>query len=61
MLGWLRNVWLAVYTVGHGLWVTLRYWLVTYRPSRRTFTHRFEYPEKPLVVAPRYRGSTVTT
>jgi len=56
MRGWMRNIWLAVYTVAHGLWVTLRYWLITYRANRGTFTHQYEYPEKPVPVAPRYRG-----
>ena len=49
-------MWLAVYTVAHGLWVTLRYWFITYRPNRGTFTEKFEYPEKPVPVAARYRG-----
>lgn len=56
MLAWLRNVWLAVTTVTHGMWVTLRCWFVTYRIGRGTFTEKFEYPEKPVPVAPRYRG-----
>ena len=45
MWDWLRNIWLAIYTVGHGMYVTLRYWLITYKPDRGTFTERFEYPE----------------
>ena len=53
---WLRDIWDAVSTVAHGLWVTLRYWLITYRPERRTFTEHFEYPELPVPVAARYRG-----
>ena len=56
MLEWLRNIWLAVYTVSHGMFVTLRYWLITYKPDRGTFTEKFEYPEKPVPVAARYRG-----
>jgi NADH-quinone oxidoreductase subunit I len=56
MLAWFKDVFDAVYTVVHGLWVTLRYWLKTYDPERRTFTHHFEYPELPVPVAPRYRG-----
>lgn len=56
MLAWLHNIWLAVRTVAHGLGVTLRSWLVTYRPERGTFTHQYEYPEKPVPVAARYRG-----
>ena len=56
MLNWLRNLWLAISTVWQGLVVTLRYWLVTYKPERGTFTEKFEYPEKPVPVAARYRG-----
>ena len=56
MWHWFRNIFQAVYTVGHGLFVTLRYWMLTYKPERGTFTHRFEYPEKPVPVAARYRG-----
>ncbi len=56
MRDWLKNVWLAVFTVGHGLWVTLRYWIITYKDDRGTFTDKFEYPEKPVPVAARYRG-----
>lgn len=56
MLDWFRNVRNAVLTVTGGLWVTMRYWLVTYDPKRKTFTERFEYPELPVPVAPRYRG-----
>jgi NADH-quinone oxidoreductase subunit I len=56
MLNWLRNVWLAISTVGRGMWVTLSYWFKTYRPDRGTFTQKFEYPEKPVPVAARYRG-----
>ena len=53
---WLANIWTAVRTVGEAMWVTIRYWARTYNPARRTFTEQFEYPELPLVVAPRYRG-----
>ncbi len=56
MRDWLRNVWLAVSTVAKGMGVTLRYWLITYRPDRGTFTEKYVYPEKPLVVSDRYRG-----
>jgi NADH-quinone oxidoreductase subunit I len=54
--GWLRNIWVAVRTVADALRVTVRYWLRTYDPNRRTFTEHFEYPEKPVPVADRYRG-----
>jgi NADH-quinone oxidoreductase subunit I len=53
---WMGNVIDAVYTVGHGMWVTLRTWIKTYRPERKTFTEHFEYPELPVPVAARYRG-----
>jgi NADH-quinone oxidoreductase subunit I len=56
MFEWFRNVWTAVSTVAHGMWITLRYWLITYRADRGTFTHQYEYPEKPVPVAARYRG-----
>jgi NADH-quinone oxidoreductase subunit I len=54
MSEWLRNVWLAVKTVGEGMYITLWYFLQTYR--RQTFTERYEYPELPVPVKPRYRG-----
>jgi hypothetical protein len=56
MREWFRNVFVAVSTVGHGMWVTLRYWFKTYDPQRKTFTEHFEYPELPVPVANRYRG-----
>ena len=43
---WLLDIWEAISTVAHGMWVTMRYWVKTYEPERGTFTHRFEYPEK---------------
>jgi NADH-quinone oxidoreductase subunit I len=54
MREWLQNVILAIKTVGQGMFVTLWYFLQTYR--RRTFTERYEYPELPVPVKPRYRG-----
>ena len=51
---WLRNIWVAVYTVVTGLWVTLITAQKTY--SRKTFTEVYEYPEVPVPVKPRYRG-----
>jgi NADH-quinone oxidoreductase subunit I len=56
MRQWLKNIFDAVYTVAAALWVSIRYWFRTYDPQRRTFTERYEYPELPLRVAPRYRG-----
>lgn len=54
MVSWFRNVNLAVGTILASMYVTLKYFLRTYR--RGTFTERFEYPEKPVPVRPRYRG-----
>ena len=54
MRAWFSNVWLAVKTVAQGMYITLWYFLQTYR--RKTFTERFEYPELPVPVKPRYRG-----
>lgn len=56
MRDWFYNIGNAVYTVTKGMYVTMRYWLVTYRADRGTFTEKFEYPEKPVPVAARYRG-----
>lgn len=56
MVRWFTNIYVAVATVIHSLYVSLRYWIVTYDPKRRTFTEQYEYPELPLRVAPRYRG-----
>lgn len=66
---WFRNIYLAVKTVGQGMYVTLWYFVQTYRHKRLfspvvrpemngggTFTHLFEYPELPVPVKPRYRG-----
>ena len=53
---WFGNVVEAVYTVAHGMWITLRTWFKTYQPERKTFTEHFEYPELPVPVAARYRG-----
>ena len=50
------NVVETVYTVAHGMWITLRTWIKTYRPERKAFTEHFEYPELPVPVAARYRG-----
>jgi NADH-quinone oxidoreductase subunit I len=54
MRAWFSNVWLAVKTVAQGMYITLWYFLQTYR--RKTFTERFEYPELPVAVKPRYHG-----
>jgi NADH-quinone oxidoreductase subunit I len=53
---WVRNIVQAVVTVASALGVTMRSWVRTYLPERRTFTEHFEYPELPLTVAERYRG-----
>ena len=54
MRQWFRNVIVAIKTVGQGMWVTLWYFLQTYK--RKVFTQHFEYPELPVPVKPRYRG-----
>jgi NADH-quinone oxidoreductase subunit I len=54
--GWLANIWLAVVTVAQALWVTVRYWIITYDPKRGTFTEAFEYPELPAKISNRFRG-----
>ena len=56
MREWLRNIWVAVWTVAKGMYVTMRYMLATYRRARKTFTQHFESPELPVPVKPRYRG-----
>ena len=53
---WFRNIFDAVFTVLQGMLITFRYWMLTYKPERRTFTEKFEYPELPVPVAARYRG-----
>src|SRR4051794_1686544 len=53
---WMGNVLDAISTVGHGMWITFRTWIKTYRPERKAFTEHFEYPELPVPVAARYRG-----
>ena len=56
MLMWFRNVWMAVSTVAHGMFVTLNTMRKTYSHDRRTFADTYAYPEEPLKVKPRYRG-----
>ncbi len=56
MRSWFGNIFTAVATVIQALWVTMRYWVITYDPRRRTFTEQYEFPELPLKVAARYRG-----
>lgn len=56
MWNWFRNIGLAVGTIAQGMWVTLRYWISTYKSGNETFAEQYEYPEKPVPVAPRYRG-----
>ncbi len=51
---WLRNVRVAIQTVAQGMYITLWYFLQTYK--RKAFTQYFEYPELPVPVKPRYRG-----
>jgi len=56
MRQWFLNIFEAVATVAQAMWVSMRYWIKTYNPERRTFTERYEYPELPLRVANRFRG-----
>lgn len=56
LVGWLRNVAVAVVTVAEALRVTVRRWFSTYDPQRRAFTEHYQYPELPAKVSPRYRG-----
>ncbi len=56
LLGWLKNLGEAIWTVGWALGVTIRTWLSTYLRTRRTFTHLYEYPERPALLAERFRG-----
>lgn len=56
MLRWFQNIYTAVTTIAHSLWVSLLYWVRTYDPKQRTFTEHFEFPELPVEVTPRYRG-----
>src|SRR5437660_1491268 len=66
---WLKNVYLAVKTVGQGMYVTLWYFFQTYKRRRHftdivrpelgrggAYTQFYEYPELPVPVKPRYRG-----
>ncbi len=56
MLRWFKNIYTALATVALALWVSLRYWIRTYDPRRRTFTEHYEFPELPTAPLPRYRG-----
>ncbi|MBN2295491.1 MAG: 4Fe-4S binding protein [Pirellulales bacterium] len=56
MIGWLRNIVNAVFSTAAALFVTIRYWVITYGERRRTFTEQFEYPELPLELPQRSRG-----
>ena len=56
LVGWIANIMVAVWTVARALWVTMRYWIITYDPKRGTYTEQYEYPELPAQVANRYRG-----
>ncbi|MGD0897817.1 MAG: NADH-quinone oxidoreductase subunit I [Thermoguttaceae bacterium] len=56
MLRWFANIWCAVSTVVAALWVSLRYWMRTYDPRRKTFTEHYEFPELPAAPFARYRG-----
>jgi NADH-quinone oxidoreductase subunit I len=53
---WLDNLVGAIKTVTGGMVVTARTWLRTHQAGSGAFTEKFEYPELPVAVAPRYRG-----
>ena len=38
------------------MWVSLKVWGGSYRPSVRTLAERYEYPETPAQLRPRFRG-----
>lgn len=54
MVNWFRNLSNAIVSTLKGMLITIAYFRDTYR--RRTFTERYEYPELPVKVSPRYRG-----
>lgn len=54
MRSWIGNVLGAIATISAGMFLTLRYFVQTFR--RGTFTEHFAYPENPIPVRPRYRG-----
>ena len=54
MRAWFRNVYLATVTLAAGMYVTLWYFVQSFR--RGTFTGHFAYPEQPIPIRPRYRG-----
>jgi NADH-quinone oxidoreductase subunit I len=54
MQSWFRNVALATSTLARGMYITLWYFVQSFR--RKAFTQFFEYPEKPVPIRPRYRG-----
>ena len=56
LVAWLWNIVEAAVTVADALRVTMRCWLRTYHPDRKTYTEHYEYPELPAVVSSRYRG-----
>jgi NADH-quinone oxidoreductase subunit I len=54
MRNWFANVFRTITTISSGMYVTLWYFVQTFR--RRAFTEHFAYPENPVPVQPRYRG-----
>src|SRR6185312_4111399 len=54
MRTWLHNVRVAIQTVAQGMYITLWYFLQTYR--RKTFTGSSGYSKRSVNVKPRYRG-----
>jgi len=56
LVGWFADIAATVTSITRSMWITIRYWISTYHPKRRTFTEKYEYPELPLVVPARSRG-----
>ena len=51
---WLANLGQTITSVARGMFVTLHYFVQSFRHG--AFTSHFVYPEKPVPVRPRYRG-----
>ena len=54
MRAWLCNVYLATVSIAAGMYVTLWYFVQSFR--RGTFAGHFAYPEQAIPIRPRYRG-----
>ena len=56
MFTWFSNIFRVVWTVIRSLWTTLVIGGRTYDRTLKTFTEKFEYPELPAPIAPRFHG-----